>query len=40
MLFRSANLSGPSDLLDEMKLAEEVVGLHTISADYKKTLGE
>lgn len=34
-----SNLSGPNDLGDDIQLTKEVVGLHEISAEFKKTLG-
>lgn len=33
------NLGGPNDLLDDLQLTKEVVGLHELSAEYKKSLG-
>jgi hypothetical protein len=33
------NLGGPNDLGDDIQLTKEVVGLHEISAEFKKTLG-
>ncbi|KAF2743404.1 hypothetical protein M011DRAFT_471349 [Sporormia fimetaria CBS 119925] len=34
-----ANLTGPSDLSDELQLAKEVFSLHEISTEFKKTTG-
>lgn len=34
-----SNLGGPNDLGDDIQLTKEVVGLHEISAEYKKSLG-
>jgi hypothetical protein len=33
------NLGGPNDLGGDMELTKEVVGLHEISAEFKKTIG-
>jgi hypothetical protein len=33
------NLSGPTDLRDDIQLTKEVVQLHDISAEFKKSLG-
>ena len=34
-----ASLGGPNDLGDDIQLTKEVVGLHEISAKFKKSLG-
>jgi phosphoenolpyruvate-protein kinase (PTS system EI component) len=33
------NLSDPNDLRDDLQLTKEVVGLHNISAEFRKTYG-
>jgi hypothetical protein len=33
------NLGGPNDLGDDIQLTKEVVGLHELSAEFKKSLG-